>query len=84
LRLDSFPMSPTESLQGSCGHQDISERDHCMHVSLEPGHTRIPAESLDAATNSGYFWLDIERTEADWYRDAAQWLDSHLRDHHLV
>ena len=55
-----------------------------MHVSLEPGRARIPAESLDTATNSGYFWRDIERTEADWYRDAAQRLDTHLRDHRLV
>jgi len=51
---------------------------------LNPGHAAMPAESAHPDTAGGYFWLDIVRTEADWYGNAEQWLDTHLHDHHLV
>ena len=53
-------------------------------IFLEPGKAGVPAESMDTEATSGFFWLDIERSESDWYQDAAQWLDTHLRDRHLV
>jgi Mg2+ and Co2+ transporter CorA len=53
-------------------------------IHLEPGRTALQVDSAEPQKPTGYYWLDIERNEADWYRDAAQWLDTHLHDQHLV
>jgi len=51
---------------------------------FEPGHAVVAADAPSVGQGNGYYWLDIERTEADWYGRAAQWLDTHLNDYHLV
>jgi magnesium transporter len=67
------------------GANIITEGERHMQVLyLDPGHATVSAEAVYTETAGGYYWLDIERTEADWHRNADRWLDTHLHDHHLV
>jgi Mg2+ and Co2+ transporter CorA len=47
------------------------------------GHAPEPASEGIAGESTGFYWLDIERTETDWYREAQQWLPAPLHERHI-
>lgn len=50
---------------------------------LDPGHPAQVVDPQDGPRPGGYYWLDIERGEADWPLTADRWLATHLREAHL-
>jgi Mg2+ and Co2+ transporter CorA len=64
-------------------HQPIGAKGmQVLH--LVPGRPAVAAPSLPSEEKDGYFWVDIERDESDWYPELTRWLGFDLREHHLL
>lgn len=49
------------------------------------GHPPALAGAAETAVEEpGFFWLDVERSETDWYKRAQPWLGTRLHEQHVL
>ena len=51
---------------------------------LVPGQPAVAVPSVTPDETTGYFWIDVERSNTDWYPEVAPWLGFDLQEHHVL
>ena len=52
-------------------------------LQFSPGHAPALASAGVSGETTGFYWLDIERSESEWYHKAHQWLRTNLHERHV-
>lgn len=51
---------------------------------FKPGHPPALAGAAEVSgETTGFYWLDIERSETDWHETAQRWLGTRLHERHI-
>lgn len=53
-------------------------------IHFNPGHVpELAGVTESQPSAASFFWLDVERSQSDWYEKAYPWLKVRLHDRHL-